>query len=148
MTATATASNLRGLWLLLAAAALVVVAALSVAIGTRDVGLNDIVSALSGRVGTIGEAAVAMRIPRPRERAAFQSLGQSMQGLSMGVSSIATSYLIASAPDGRLIGVPRLAIGVMTFVWLFPLLLFRLERMMGGGDGGDPLGALPEPETA
>jgi iron complex transport system permease protein len=64
MTATATASNLRGLWLLLAAAALVVVAALSVAIGTRDVGLNDIVSALSGRVGTIGEAAVAMRIPR------------------------------------------------------------------------------------
>jgi len=64
MTAFATASNLRGLWLLLAAAALVVVAALSVAIGTRDVGLNDIVSALSGRVGTIGEAAVAMRIPR------------------------------------------------------------------------------------
>jgi len=64
MTATATASNLRGLWLLLAAAALVVVAALSVAIGTRDVGLNDIVSALSGRVGTIGEAAIAMRIPR------------------------------------------------------------------------------------
>ena len=64
MTATATASNLRGLWLLLAAAALVVVAALSVAIGTRDVGLDDIVSALSGQVGTIGEAAVAMRIPR------------------------------------------------------------------------------------
>jgi len=65
MTATATASNLRGLWLLLtAAAALVVLTGLSVAIGTRDVGLNDIVSALSGQVGTIGEAAVAMRIPR------------------------------------------------------------------------------------
>lgn len=64
MTALATAPSLRGLWLLLTAAALVVLAGLSVAIGTRDVGLSDIVSALSGQVGTIGEAAVAMRIPR------------------------------------------------------------------------------------
>ena len=64
MTAFAMASNLRGLWLLLTALALVVLAALSVAIGTRGVGLADIVSALSGRVETIGEAAVAMRIPR------------------------------------------------------------------------------------
>jgi len=64
MTAFATASSLRGLWLLMAAAGLVVLAALSVAIGTRDVGLDDIVSALAGRVETIGEAAVAMRIPR------------------------------------------------------------------------------------
>ena len=64
MTAFATASGLRGLWLLMTAAALVVLAALSVAIGTRDVGLDDIVSALAGRVETIGEAAVAMRIPR------------------------------------------------------------------------------------
>ena len=64
MTAFATASSLRGLWLLMTAATLVVLAALSVAIGTRDVGLDDIVSALAGRVETIGEAAVAMRIPR------------------------------------------------------------------------------------
>lgn len=64
MTAFATASSLRGLWLLMTAAGLVVLAALSVAIGTRDVGLDDIVSALAGRVETIGEAAVAMRIPR------------------------------------------------------------------------------------
>ena len=64
MTPSATAPNLRGLWLLLTAGALVAVAGLSVAIGTRDVGLDDIVSALAGRVETIGEAAVAMRIPR------------------------------------------------------------------------------------
>jgi len=86
MTAFATASNLRGLWLLLTAVALVVVAALSVAIGTRDVGLDDIVSALAGRVETIGEAAVAMRIPRTLlallAGAALGLAGAIMQGVT------------------------------------------------------------------
>ncbi|MFC3075544.1 FecCD family ABC transporter permease [Shinella pollutisoli] len=58
------AHRLPALWLLLLAAALVVLAALSVAIGTRDVGLGDILAALGGRIETIAEAAVAMRIPR------------------------------------------------------------------------------------
>ena len=42
--------RLRALWLLLVAAALLVLVALSVAIGTRDVGLSDIASALGGKV--------------------------------------------------------------------------------------------------
>lgn len=37
---------------------------LSIAVGTRDVPWPDIVSALQGQVNSIGEAAVAMRIPR------------------------------------------------------------------------------------
>ncbi len=87
---------------------------------------------------------VAMRIPRPQERAGFQSLGQSMQGLSMGVSSISVSYLIGSTPDGKLVGVPNLALGVMVFVWLFPILLFRLERLISRDDSDTP-GPMPEP---
>ncbi|WP_287883291.1 MULTISPECIES: FecCD family ABC transporter permease [Paracoccus] len=38
--------------------------ALSVAIGTRDVGWDDIAAALAGRAETIGQAAVAARLPR------------------------------------------------------------------------------------
>ena len=37
---------------------------LSIAVGTRDVPWPEIVSALQGQVNSIGEAAVAMRIPR------------------------------------------------------------------------------------
>jgi len=57
-----------------------------VAIGTRDVGLDDIVSALAGRVETIGEAAVAMRIPRTLlallAGAALGLAGAIMQGVT------------------------------------------------------------------
>lgn len=78
--------RLRGLWLLLVAAALVVLMALSVAIGTRDVGLGDMLSALGGRVETIGEAAVAMRIPRTLlallAGAALGLAGAIMQGVT------------------------------------------------------------------
>jgi len=52
--------------------------ALSVAIGTRVVGWSDIVSALGGRVETIGEAAVAVRIPRTL----LAALGGAALGLS------------------------------------------------------------------
>ncbi|MCX8999879.1 iron ABC transporter permease [Rhizobiaceae bacterium BDR2-2] len=54
----------RALWLMLTAAALVLLSALSVATGTRDVGLGDIAAALGGHVETIDQAAVAMRVPR------------------------------------------------------------------------------------
>jgi iron complex transport system permease protein len=78
--------RLRALWLLVVAAALVVLMALSVAIGTRDVGLGDIVAALGGKAETIGEAAVAMRIPRTLlallAGAALGLAGAIMQGVT------------------------------------------------------------------
>ena len=51
-------------WLVALLAALVVLCGLSVAIGTRDVAMADILAALGGRVETIGQAAIAVRIPR------------------------------------------------------------------------------------
>lgn len=45
-------------------AALGLLCAASVAVGTREVGLTDIRAALSGDVGTVAQAAVAMRVPR------------------------------------------------------------------------------------
>lgn len=54
----------RPLWLAALLGLLAVLCAMSVAIGTRDTGLADIMAALGGRVETIGQAAVAVRIPR------------------------------------------------------------------------------------
>ncbi|WP_199259055.1 FecCD family ABC transporter permease [Paracoccus binzhouensis] len=54
----------RLLWLAAVLAALAAICALSVAIGTRQVGLDDILAGLRGEVGTIAQAAVSARIPR------------------------------------------------------------------------------------
>lgn len=57
-------TRVRLLWLAVVLAALVLLGALSVAIGTRQVGLDDILAGLRGEVGTIAQAAVSARIPR------------------------------------------------------------------------------------
>lgn len=54
----------RSLLLLGLCGVLVGLAALSVSVGARDVGLSDILAALSGETGNVGQAAVAVRIPR------------------------------------------------------------------------------------
>lgn len=76
----------RVLWLAVLMAVLALLAALSVAIGTREVGMDDIAAALRGQVDTIEQAAVAARIPRTVLAAlAGASLGMAgaiMQGVT------------------------------------------------------------------
>lgn len=80
------ATQTRLLWLAVVLAALLLLGALSVAIGTRQVGLDDILAGLRGEVGTIAQAAVSTRIPRTVLAAlAGASLGLSgalMQGVT------------------------------------------------------------------
>ncbi|MCB5204371.1 iron ABC transporter permease [Neorhizobium sp. T786] len=57
-------NRIRTIWLVAVVAALVMFCALSVAIGTREVGWPEIVAALGGRVDSVDQAAVAARIPR------------------------------------------------------------------------------------
>ncbi|MCM5551991.1 iron ABC transporter permease [Pleomorphomonas sp. NRK KF1] len=54
----------RSIWLPLTIFAVVVLCTLSLLIGSRDVTWSDVLSAIGGHVDSIGEAAVAMRIPR------------------------------------------------------------------------------------
>jgi iron complex transport system permease protein len=57
-------NGVRSLWLIALLVALCLLCTLSVAIGTRDVAWGDMVAALRGQVDNIGQAAVAVRIPR------------------------------------------------------------------------------------
>jgi iron complex transport system permease protein len=54
----------RALWLAGVVALLAALCALSVTVGTRDVGWSDITAALAGRTDNLDQAAVALRIPR------------------------------------------------------------------------------------
>lgn len=56
--------RVRALWLLIAVAVLVVLAILSVKVGSRFVGWADVMGALDGTDGSIEQAAVEKRIPR------------------------------------------------------------------------------------
>ncbi|MBZ4689367.1 MAG: transport system permease protein [Cereibacter sp.] len=68
----------RLLWLLLVLAALLAGCGLSVVIGTRDVGWAEIASALGGGRDSIGEAVVAVRLPR--------TLLAALAGAALGLS--------------------------------------------------------------
>jgi iron complex transport system permease protein len=78
--------RLRALWLLIAAAVLVALAAASVAVGSREVGWDDIVAALGGATDGFDRAAVATRIPRTLlavlAGAALAVSGAVMQGVT------------------------------------------------------------------
>lgn len=76
----------RVFWLAVTVIAVAALAAASLAIGTRGVPLADIIAALSGHDETIGEAVVAMRIPRTvlavLAGAALGLSGALMQGIT------------------------------------------------------------------
>ncbi|MGO2608640.1 MAG: FecCD family ABC transporter permease [Brachybacterium tyrofermentans] len=79
-------SRIRTLWLLITLVALTALLALSVTIGSRDVGLDDILAALGGSTDGFGPAAVAKRIPRTllavAAGAALGVSGAVMQGVT------------------------------------------------------------------
>lgn len=76
----------RRIWLALILLALAALCVLSVVVGTRHVGMADILAALSGRTQTMGQAAVATRIPRTilavMAGAALGLAGAIMQGVT------------------------------------------------------------------
>ncbi len=76
----------------------------------------------------------SMRIPKPDERAGFQSLSSSIQALVMGLSALSTSFLLGSTPDGKLTGIVPFAIGVIAVGWIYPVLVYRLDGMLNRRD--------------
>ncbi|WP_454747731.1 FecCD family ABC transporter permease [Ciceribacter selenitireducens] len=76
----------RILWMVAMMAAVVLLCLISLAVGARDVPLADVVAALRGHVDSIGQAAVATRVPRTllalSAGAALGLAGAVMQGVT------------------------------------------------------------------
>ena len=89
---------------------------------------------------------LSMKIPRPEERAGFQSLSSSIQSSSMGLSALAIPVLLGSTPDGRLTGINPFATVVIAVSWLFPFLVYALGQMLARREGQAALeAAVPAP---
>lgn len=82
----ARSNRMRSFGLAAMIAAVAALCAVSLAIGTRDVAWSDILAALHGQVDSIGQAAIAMRIPRTAlalvAGAALGLAGAVMQGIT------------------------------------------------------------------
>ncbi len=86
----------------------------------------------SGRL-VVGQT-ITMRIPRPEERAGFQSLSSSIQSFTMALSAFAIPVMLGSTPDGNLTGVAPFCYGVILVTWIFPPLVYLLDALLNRRD--------------
>jgi predicted MFS family arabinose efflux permease len=82
-----------------------------VALGARNVAYN----------------ALTTKVPRPHERARFLSLQSTVYHAAAGAAAWLSTSFLRQLPDGRLEGVPRLALASMALGATLPLLLFVVE---------------------
>jgi predicted MFS family arabinose efflux permease len=73
---------------------------------------------------------ITMRIPKPEERAGFQSLSSAIQSFTMAMSALAIPKLLGSTPDGRLTGTDAFSWGVILVAWIFPPLVYLLDSLL------------------
>lgn len=82
----------------------------------------------SGRL-VVGQQ-ITMRIPKPEERAGFQSLSSAIQSFTMAMSALAIPKLLGSTPDGKFTGVEMFCYGVLAVTWMFPPLVYLLDSLL------------------
>ena len=86
----------------------------------------------SGRL-VVGQT-ITMRIPKPEERAGFQSLSSSIQSFTMALSAMAIPVMLGSTADGKLTGVDPFCYGVILVTWIFPPLVYLLDALLNRRD--------------
>ncbi len=110
------AASLVVMWLLFVrppspAPVMLLYVAFLVALGARNVAYN----------------ALTTRVPRPHERARFLSLQSTVYHATSGAASWLSTSFLRQLPDGRLDGIPHLALASMALGAALPLLLFVVE---------------------
>ena len=124
----------------------IVLASLSIAIGTRNVNLSDILGALSGQAETIGQAAVTVRIPRTwlaiLAGAALGVSGAVMQGVTRnpladpGILGVNMGASLAIAIGVAWFGITSVQIFIWTAIlgaWFTALFVYTIGSLGRGG---------------
>jgi predicted MFS family arabinose efflux permease len=90
-------------------------------------------------VRNVSYSTLASKVPAPGERARFMSFQSAVQHLASAAGAITSALVLAEGPGGRLLHVRRLAALSLALTAALPVLLFRVERAIGRGQGGSPL---------
>jgi predicted MFS family arabinose efflux permease len=114
------AASLAVMWIFLVrppspAPVMLLYVAFIVALGARNVAYN----------------ALTTKVPRPHERARFLSLQSTVYHATSGAAAWLSTSFLRQLPDGRLQGIPQLALASMALSALLPLLLWIVERRVG-----------------
>ena len=80
---------------------------------------------------SVSMSAVTTRVPRPHERARYQSLQSAVQHLGQGSGSLLGSFMLHELPDRRLGGMPRLTLTAMALALTLPPMLTWVQRRLG-----------------
>ncbi|MDB4966949.1 MAG: Arabinose efflux permease [Myxococcales bacterium] len=80
---------------------------------------------LGGR--NVAYNALTTRVPRPRERARFLSLQSTVYHAAAGMAALVSVSFLRELPDGRLDGMPKLALASMALSATLPLFLWVVE---------------------
>jgi predicted MFS family arabinose efflux permease len=103
---------------------------------------------LSGSVRGVPMNTLASRVPRPEQRARFMSAQSAVQHLASSVGALSSAVLLRADSDGRLIGMPLVAMLAIVIAALVPALAWRVERGVKEREAGPvdwlvPPGARP-----
>lgn len=79
---------------------------------------------------SVSMSTVTTRVPRPHERARYQSLQSAVQHLGQGSGSLLGSFLLHELPDKRLGGMTRLTITAMALALTLPPMLVWVQRRL------------------
>lgn len=90
-----------------------------------------IVFMITGSLRGVPLNTVASRVPAPEERGRYMSLQSAVQHLASALGAFLSSKMLSEGPGGVLVGMPRVALAAMALGALFPVLLHRVERLVG-----------------
>ncbi len=79
---------------------------------------------------SVAMSTVTTRVPRPHERARYQSLQSAVQHLGQGSGSLLGSFLLQELPDKRLGGMTRLTLTAMALALTLPPMLVWVQRRL------------------
>jgi predicted MFS family arabinose efflux permease len=82
---------------------------------------------LSGSVRGVPMNTLASRVPRAEQRARFMSANSAVQHLASSIGAISSASLLRAEADGRLVGMPNVALVAMAIALLVPFLAWRVE---------------------
>lgn len=90
----------------------------------------------------VAQSAVITRVAPPAERAGFMALYQSVQQISMAAGAVASSFILGTAANGSLTGMPHMVLWVLAMIATGPLVMRVLERAVRRPPAGPaPAGA-------
>lgn len=76
------------------------------------------------------QAATVSKVPAPADRAGFMAIYQSVQQVASAFGALLSSALLASSADGRITGMPRLALLALSLVAIGPVVMWMLETRL------------------